>query len=393
MKENKVMQAFSIVDEIRSIFGDDVIPLHRPMFDGNERQCLVDCIDSNFVSSVGEKVVELEQRIANFVGTRFAIATVNGTSALHVALELVGVEAGDEVITQALTFIATCNATRYCGAWPVFIDVDQDSLGMSPDALRRFLGNNAERRPEGAFNRTSGRRLAACVPMHTFGMPCRVEEIIAVCHEFGIPVVEDAAESLGSYVGGQHTGSFGTLGTFSFNGNKVITTGGGGMVVTNNEELAVRAKHITTTAKVPHAWEFVHDEVGYNYRLPNLNAALGCAQMERLPEMLAIKAQIAERYAKVIDGLDGIELVKPREGVTSNHWLNAVLLEDREERDIFLEYTNSQGVMTRPVWTLMHHLEMFAHCQHDGLETSLWLEDRLVNLPSSVPEGTLGSVA
>lgn len=393
MKENKVMPAFSIVDEIRSIFGDDLIPLHRPVFDGNERQYLVDCIDSNFVSSVGEKVTELEQRIANFAGTRFAIAAVNGTSALHISLELVGVESGDEVITQALTFIATCNATRYCNAWPVFIDVDQDSLGMSPDALRGFLENNAEKRTEGTFNRVSGRRLAACAPMHTFGMPCRIEEIVAVCQEFGIPVVEDAAESLGSYVGKQHTGSFGTLGTFSFNGNKVITTGGGGMIVTNNEELALRAKYITTTAKVPHPWEFVHDEVGYNYRLPNLNAALGCAQMERLPEMLAIKAQVAERYARVIDRLDGIELVKPRAGVTPNHWLNAVLLENREERDSFLEYTNSQGVMTRPVWTLMHRLKMFAHCQHDGLETSSWLEERLVNLPSSVPEGALESVS
>ena len=392
MVKNKVIQAARIVDEVRSIFGADFIPLHRPIFDGNERQYLIDCIDSNFVSSVGEKVTEFEQRIADFAGTRFAVATVNGTSALHIALELAGVESGDEVITQALTFIATCNATRYCNAWPVFVDVDQDSLGMSPNALRRFLENNAERRSEGMFNRTSGRRLAACVPMHTFGMPCRVEEIVAVCHEFGIPVVEDAAESLGSYVGEQHTGSFGTLGVFSFNGNKVITTGGGGMIVTDNEELAVRAKHITTTAKVPHAWEFVHDEIGYNYRLPNLNAALGCAQIERLPEMLAIKAQIAERYSKVIDGLAGIELVKPRAGVTTNRWLNAVLLADREERDAFLEYTNSQGVMTRPVWTLMHRLEMFGHCQHDGLETSSLLEDRLVNLPSSVPEGALGSV-
>ena len=382
-------EASPLIREIRSIFDGDHIPLHRPIFDGNERQYLVDCIDSNFVSSVGEKVTEFERRIADFAGARFAVATVNGTSALHIALELAGVQSGEEVITQALTFIATCNATRYCHAFSVFIDVDYDSLGMSPNALRRFLENNAERRPEGIFNRTSGRRLAACVPMHTFGMPCRVEEIVAVCQEFGIPVVEDAAESLGSYVGEQHTGSFGALGTFSFNGNKVITTGGGGMIVTNNEELAVRAKHLTTTAKVPHAWEFVHDEVGYNYRLPNLNAALGCAQMERLSEMLAVKAKIAERYAKVIDGLDGIELVKPRAGVTTNHWLNAVLLEDREERDSFLEYTNSQGVMTRPVWTLMHRLEMFAHCQHDGLEASSWLEDRLVNLPSSVPEGAL----
>ena len=228
--------------------------------------------------------------------------------------------------------------------------------------------------------------------MHTFGLPCRIEEIVVVCQEFGIPVVEDAAESLGSYVGGQHTGSFGALGAFSFNGNKVITTGGGGMIVTDDEVLAARAKHITTTAKVPHAWDFVHDEVGYNYRLPNLNAALGCAQMERLTEMLGVKSQLAHRYAKIIGG-HGIELVKPREGTTANHWLNAVLLESRDERDAFLEYTNSKDVMTRPVWQLMHRLEMFAHCQHDGLEISSWLEDRLVNLPSSVPEGALKAFA
>lgn len=381
----------AITDEVRCIFGAGFVPLHRPIFEGNERQYLVDCIDSNFVSSVGAKVTEFEQRIADFAGSKYAIATVNGTAALHVALDLAGVRSGEEVITQALTFIATCNATRYCDAWPVFVDVDRDTLGMSPSALRRFLEEFAEQRPEGVFNRTSGRRLAACVPMHTFGLPCRIAEIVAICQEYGIPVVEDAAESLGSYVGDQHTGSFGTLGTFSFNGNKVITTGGGGMIVTNDEALALRAKHITTTAKVPHAWEFVHDEVGYNYRMPNLNAALGCAQMERLPDMLAIKAGIAARYAALLDG-SAIEFVQPLSGTTTNHWLNAVLLEDREARDAFLEYTNSREVMTRPVWRPMHHLDMFAHCQHDGLANSLWLEDRLVNLPSSVPEGALGKL-
>ncbi len=380
-----------LIGEVRSIFGDGFVPLHRPVFEGNERQYLVDCIDSNFVSSVGTKVTEFEQRIADLTGTKFAIATVNGTAALHIALNLAGVKAGEEVITQALTFIATCNATRYCDAWPVFVDVDEDTLGMSPMALRRFLNEFAEPRPDGVFNRKSGRRLAACVPMHTFGLPCRIAEIVAICEEFGIPVVEDAAESLGSYAGDQHTGSFGTLGTFSFNGNKVITTGGGGMIVTNDEALALRAKHVTTTAKVPHAWEFVHDEVGYNYRLPNLNAALGCAQMERLPEMLAIKVEIASRYAALLEE-SPLQLVKPLPGSTANHWLNAVLLENREARDAFLEYTNSRDVMTRPVWRLMHHLDMFAHCQHDGLVNSLWLEDRLVNLPSSVPEGALGKL-
>lgn len=380
-----------LIGEIRTIFGEGLVPLHRPVFEGNERQYLVACIDSNFVSSVGAKVAEFEQRIAYFTCTKYAVATVNGTAALHIALDLAGVRAGEEVITQALTFIATCNATRYCDAWPVFVDVDKDTLGMSPAALRAFLEEFAEQGPGGVFNRTSGRRLAACVPMHTFGLPCRIAEIVAICQEYGIPVVEDAAESLGSYVGDQHTGSFGILGTFSFNGNKVITTGGGGMIVTNDEALALRAKHITTTAKVPHAWEFVHDEVGYNYRLPNLNAALGCAQMERLPEMLIIKAGIAARYAELLEG-SALKLVQPLPGTTANNWLNAVLLEDREARDAFLEYTNSRQVMTRPVWRLIHHLDMFAHCQHDGLANSLFLEDRLVNLPSSVPEGALGKL-
>ena len=378
---------------VRLLYGEGFIPLHRPVFEGNERAYLVDCIDSNFVSSVGTKVTEFEQKVANFVGTQYAIATVNGTAALHIALELAEVKPGEEVITQALTFIATCNATRYCGAWPVFIDVDRDSLGMSPTALKSFLEEFVERREEGVFNRNTGRRIAACVPMHTFGLPCRIVEIVEICKEFGIPVIEDAAESLGSYVGEKHTGSLGILGTLSFNGNKVITTGGGGMIVTNDRALAVRAKHITTTAKVPHSWEFVHDEVGYNYRLPNLNAALGCAQMEYLPEMLLAKAKVAERYAKIFEG-SMLELVAPLNGTTANYWLNALLLKDREERDTFLEYTNARNVMTRPVWNLMHRLDMFKNCQHDGLSNSLWLEDRLVNIPSSVPDGaTLGAFA
>ena len=378
----------NVMDEVRNIYGEGLIPLHRPVFAGNERQYLVDCIDSNFVSSVGEKVTEFEERVADFVGTRYAVATVNGTAALHVALKLMDVDSGDEVITQAMTFIATCNATRYCDAWPVFVDVDPDTLGMSPSALRAFLESHGEQRKDGIYNRASGRRFAACVPMHTFGLPCRIGEIVSVCREFGIPVIEDAAESLGSFVDEQHTGSFGDAGTFSFNGNKVITTGGGGMIVTNEEDLATKAKHITTTAKLPHAWEFVHDEVGYNYRLPNLNAALGCAQMERLPEILAIKADVAARYAAVLTD-SPLKLVQPLQGSVANNWLNAVILENRQARDEFLKYTNSQEVMTRPIWQLMHQLEMFTHCQHDGLPNSIWLADRLINLPSSVPENAL----
>jgi len=436
-----------LIAAIRALYGAGPIPLHRPAFEGNERRYLVDCIDSNFVSSVGARVTEFEERVAAFTGAGFAVATVNGTAALHVALRLAGVGQEEEVITQALTFVATCNATRYCGAWPVFVDVDRDTLGLSPAALRAFLERQAERRSGGVFNRASGRRLAACVPMHTFGIPGRIAAIVAICDAWGSPVVEDAAESQGSYVGAasaahphvgaasaayppptfeyadghkveeavetaptpaptpaptggwRHTGTFGRLGVLSFNGNKIITTGGGGMILTDDAELAARAKHLTTTAKVPHPYEFVHDETGYNYRLPNLNAALGCAQMERLPEMLAIKAEIAARYAAVVGTLPadwadavgsvvpGPRLIPPPAGTRPNHWLNAVLLGSLAEREAFLAYTNSQGVMTRPVWRLMNRLAMYADCQHDGLEQSIWLEERVVSLPSSVPAG------
>lgn len=374
-----------LVAHVRGLYGEGFIPLHRPVFEGNEKQYLIDCIDSNFVSSVGAKVVEFEQQVAAFTGAKYAIATVNGTAALHVALQLAGVGRDDEVITQALTFIATCNALSYAGAHPVFVDVDIDTLGMSPDALRRWLQANAQMRDGSAYNRATGRRIAACVPMHSFGFPLRIAEIVAVCDEFGIAVVEDTAESLGSWVGDRHTGTFGRLATLSFNGNKVITTGGGGMIVTDDEALAKRAKHLTTTAKIPHPYEFVHDEIGYNYRLPNLNAALGCAQMERLPAMLAIKAEVAVRYRAFFAGT-GVRFVEPLPDTTANWWLNAIVLGSEAERDDFLQYTNAQGVMTRPIWRLMPRLAMYADCQHDGLENSYWLEARVVNLPSSVPE-------
>ena len=374
-----------LVQLARDIYGEAFIPLHRPVFEGNEKQYLIDCIDSNFVSSVGAKVVEFEQHIAAFTGAKYAIATVNGTAALHVALQLAGVQRDDEVITQALTFIATCNAVSYIGAHPVFVDVDRDTLGMSPAALRDFLETHAERRDGGCFNKGSGRRIAACVPMHTFGIPLRIAEIVAICDEYGIAVVEDAAESLGSWVGDRHTGTFGRLATLSFNGNKVITTGGGGMIITDDEAIAKRAKHLTTTAKIPHPYEFVHDEVGYNYRLPNLNAALGCAQMELLPRMMEIKAEVAARYREFFAGT-GIRFVEPLPGTTANWWLNAIVLDSEADRDALLDYTNSREVMTRPIWRLMSRLPMFQHCQHDGLENSRWLEARVVNLPSSVPD-------
>jgi len=372
----------------RSIFGYDFIPLHRPVFEGNERQYLVDCIDSNFVSSVGAKVTELEEKVAEFIGCKHAIATVNGTAALHVAIELAGVKPGDEVISQALTFIATCNAITYAGAKPLFIDVDIDTMGLSPTALKSFLEDNTERRVDGTFNKLSGRRISACVPMHTFGFPCRIAEIAEICAAWNIALIEDAAESLGSYVGAGHTGTFSSMATLSFNGNKIITTGGGGMIITDDPELASRAKHITTTAKVPHPYEFVHDEVGYNYRMPNLNAALGCAQMERLDEFLTTKAELADQWGAFFDKKN-VFFVKAIDGNKANHWLNAVILESRKDRDEFLKLTNENNVMTRPIWTLMSRLPMFKDCQTDGLKNSLWLEDRVVNIPSSVPNGAL----
>ena len=379
-----------ILNFVAGQFPGEAVTLHRPVFSGNEKAYLAECIDSNFVSSVGVRVTEFEQGIAAYCGAKYGVATVNGTAALHIAMVVAGVDLGDEVITQALTFIATCNAISYIGAHPVFVDVDKSTFGMSPDALRRFLSINAETKEGVAYNKSTGRRFAACVPMHTFGHPCRIDEIAEVCAEFGIPLVEDAAESLGSYYKGKHTGGFGLLGAISFNGNKIITTGGGGMIVTNDETIARKAKHITTTAKIPHPYEFVHDQVGYNYRLPNLNAALGCAQLEQMDEFVRIKRNLAARYSKFFEE-KGVSFVSEPEGAISNYWLNAIVLESREERDSFLKYTNDKGVMTRPIWRMMTELEMFKDCQHDGLENSLWLEDRVVNIPSSVPMSEIGA--
>jgi perosamine synthetase len=376
------------VSHSKSIFGDNFIPLHRPIFNGNERKYLVDCIDSNFVSSVGAKVNEFEEKIAEFTGSKYAIATVNGTAALHIAIELAGVESGDEVITQALTFIATCNAISYTGAKPVFVDVDIDSMGLSPKALKNFLEKNAEKRVGGTFNKVSGKRISACVPMHTFGFPCRISKIAEICKNWDIPLIEDAAESLGSFVGKKHTGNFALMATLSFNGNKVITTGGGGMIITDNAELAKRAKHITTTSKVPHPFEFMHNEVGYNYRMPNLNAALGCAQIECLNDFLIAKKKLANEWSIFFDEMS-IDFVMAIEGNKANHWLNTIILNSRVERDYFLKYTNDNHVMTRPAWMLMSKLPMFNMCQTDGLRNSLWLEDRLVNIPSSAIEHKL----
>lgn len=372
-----------IVEFIRNLYQTtEFIPLHEPQFVGNEKAYVIDCIDSTFVSSVGKYVDRFEQMMVGYTGAKYAVATVNGTAALHIALKLVGVNQGDEVITQPLSFVATCNAISYCGARPVFADVDLDTLGMSPVSLRTFLSVSTIQTSAGCINKTTGRKISAVVPMHTFGHPCRIDEIATVCEEFGITLIEDAAESLGSFYQGRHTGTFGKLAAFSFNGNKTITTGGGGMIITDDEALAKRAKHITTTAKQPHPYEFIHDEIGYNYRLPNLNAALGCAQMESLPRLLKSKRSIALAYAEFFSA-SNITFVKEPAQANSNCWLNALILEDKQARDIFLIKLNEAGVMSRPIWRLMNELAMFHDCQSSDLSNAKWLEERIVNIPSS----------
>lgn len=359
------------------------IPLHAPRFDGHEKKYLMQCIDSTFVSSVGEFVNEFEAKMCAVTGSNYAIATVNGTAALHMALILAGVSDGDEVITQPLTFVATCNAISYLRAHPVFVDVDRDSLGLSPVALNDFLNEYGQIREDGCFNKLTGRRISAVVPMHTFGLPARIEALVEVCARWGIPLIEDAAESLGSYVGDRHTGTFGLLGIFSFNGNKIVTCGGGGCIVTNDEHLGKQAKYLTTTAKRAHAWEFFHDQVGYNYRMPNLNAALACAQLEQLSAFVENKRETASAYFDFCARHD-IPVVAELQGCRANYWLTAILMDSGDERDAFLEYSNAQGVMTRPAWTLMNELPAFSRAQHGPLDNSLWLKERLVNIPSSV---------
>jgi len=360
----------------------DPISLHEPRFNGNEKIYLNDCIDTTYVSSVGKYVTRFEEMVAKFTGAKHAIAAVNGTAALHIALLLCDVKPEDEVITQALTFIATANAIAYTGARPIFVDVDKDTMGLSPKALEDFLQENTKIENGFCRNKQTGKRIKACIPMHTFGHPCRIEEIVKICSQYHIDVIEDAAESLGSYYKGEHTGTFGKIGTLSFNGNKIITTGGGGMILTNDDELGKLAKHITTTAKVPHPWEFVHDRTAYNYRLTNLAAALGCAQMEQLPGFLAQKRKLALAYSSFFQQA-GIEFVNEPENCLSNFWLNAVVLSDRTERNSFLEYMNNHKIMVRPVWQLMNRLEMYKECQHDSLAITEWLAERVVNLPSS----------
>jgi aminotransferase in exopolysaccharide biosynthesis len=373
------------VEFVRELYGtNDFIPLHEPRFFGNEKKYLMDTIDSTFVSSVGKYVNDFELAVAEYTGANYAIATVNGTAALHTALILAGVQNGDEVITQSLTFVATCNSIRYCNAEPVFVDVSRETLGLSAESMSTFLEEHCEMRNDGfCWNKLSNKIVRACVPMHTFGFPVQLDEISNLCYRYNIALVEDAAESLGSTYKEQHTGTIGMLSAVSFNGNKIITTGGGGMLLTNDKALAEKAKHITTTAKVICKWTFEHDEVGFNYRLPNLNAALGLAQMESLPRILEGKREVAERYQAWGED-NGIQFIKEPIQTVSNYWMNTAITTDVTQRDLMLEQTNNKGVMTRSAWKPMHELPMNSQCQEMELANTKWLFERLVNVPSSV---------
>ena len=362
---------------------NEFIPLHVPTFSGNEKKYLNECIDSTFVSSVGPFVDEFEELMSQITQTKKTTAVVNGTAGLQVALRLVGVKKNDEIITQALTFVATANAIAYNNAHPIFLDVDLDTMGLSPNAVDDFLEEYGELREDGCYNKKTGRKIAACMPMHTFGFPVHLDELLIVCNRWKIPLVEDAAESLGSEYKGKPTGSFGEVGVFSFNGNKIVTSGGGGAITTNNIELGERAKFLTTTAKEPHSYEYVHNELGYNFRMPNLNAALALAQLEQLDFFISNKRKLAEEYKSFFQN-EGIKFRTETENTKANYWLMCVELNDKRERDLFLKSTNKSGVMTRPVWELMINLPMYKSCQKDSQENSLLLRDRIVNIPSSV---------
>ncbi len=374
-----------IVSAIQAVAGSGPLALHEPRFNGNEWAYLKECLDSTFVSSVGKFVDQFEADLATFTGAKRAVAVVNGTAALHVALRLAGVEAGDEVLLPALSFVATANAVAYCQATPHFVDSEARSLGMDAVALRAYLASLTEIRNNQCINRNTGRVIRAVVPMHTFGHPVDIDALLAVAHDFHLQLIEDAAESLGSTVAGRHTGTFGLMGTLSFNGNKTITTGGGGAILTNDVALAQRAKHITTTAKLPHRWNFVHDEVGYNYRLPNLNAALGCAQLEQLPGFLADKRRLFERYRAAFANVQGVRLVAERTACRSNYWLQTLLLDATQanQRDAVLAATNDTGLMTRPVWAMMNSLPMYANAPRAPLPVAESLAQRVINIPSS----------
>jgi aminotransferase in exopolysaccharide biosynthesis len=375
----------AVVGAIRGVVGPGKVALHEPSFEGNEWLYLKECLDSTFVSSVGKFVDQFEDELATYTGAKYAISVVNGTAALQIALKLSGVQANDEVLVPALTFVATVNAVTYCNAIPHFVDSEEGTLGIDTSKLRDYLQRNTSQQSGKCVNNLSGRIVRALVPMHTFGHPSDIDGLLSIANDFNIVLVEDAAESLGSFYHGQHTGTFGLFGTLSFNGNKTITTGGGGAILTNNAALARHAKHLTTTAKIPHAWEFRHDEIGYNYRMPNINAALGCAQLEKLSDKLASKRELFKRYQSAFAQVDGVSLFSEPENSQSNYWLQTLVLDgsESENRDLILESTNSTGIMTRPAWELMNDLEPFKGFPSMDLATAKSLLERIINIPSS----------
>lgn len=374
-----------ILDALRSVCGNNKVSLHSPIFNGNEWNYTRDCLNSTFVSSVGAYVDRFEANLAEYTGAKHAVAVVNGTAALHVALILAGVQPDDEVLVPALTFIATANAIRYCNATPHFVDSDERTLGLDPTALRDWLDIATEQCNGLCINRKTGQVIRAILPMHTFGHPCAMDELQSIASDYGLVLIEDAAESLGSYYGKRHTGTIGQIGTLSFNGNKIITTGGGGAILTNNTAIAKRAKHITTTAKLQHRWAYEHDEVGFNYRMPNINAALGCAQLEQLPEFLKAKRRLYSLYKKAFSGIAGVTVIAEPQQTHSNFWLQTILLDAdaKAERDSILAVTNDAGYMTRPAWRLLHKLTPYQSCPRAPLPISESLEQRLINIPSS----------
>ncbi len=374
-----------IISAIRSVVGEGQVPLHQPVFNGNELKYLNECIETTYVSSVGKFVDTFEDNLASYTGAKHVVAVVNGTSALHIALKLSGVLRDEEVLIPALNFVASANAVSYCGAIPHFIDSEENTLGVDPIKLKDYLNAITEKKSGYSFNKKTGRLIRAIVPMHTFGHPVDMDSLLSVCHDFNIIVIEDAAESIGSFYKGKHTGTFGLLGILSFNGNKTITTGGGGAILTNNIDIAKHAKHLTTTAKVSHAWEFDHDEIGYNYRLPNINAAIGCAQLEELPRMLNSKKTLYLRYREAFNSISEIKIMSEPKNSSSNYWLQTFLLKESNDQllNSILEFSNREGIMIRPAWKLLSELSIFKGCPCMDLSQSISLSSRILNIPSS----------
>lgn len=371
------------VDELKAHYAKDFVPLHEPTFDAKELEYVTDCVKSGWVSSVGKYVSQFEEDLAKLTGVKRAVAVVNGTAALHIALKVAGVQPNDEVLMPALTFVATANAISYIGAVPHFVDVSSVSLGLNPKKLDAYLDKIAVKQNGELINKETGRVIRAVVPMHTFGHPVELDELQIICDKYGLVLVEDAAESLGSYYKGKHTGGFGHVNAISFNGNKIATTGGGGAILTNDDTLADYAKHITTTAKVPHRWEYVHDEIAYNYRMPNINAALGCAQLEKVPTFIKQKRDLTHFYNELLEEIDGVQLFKEPEYAQSNYWLQTLILDETQNRDELLEYFNENGIMSRPIWQPMHYLKQFSDCPRDDLSIIENLDKRIINVPST----------